>query len=1003
METVFTKFIEGFAAQIGQYFKTSMPSLCDIETADTDTTLVTSRGTLVSGLRIDGMKFAIGPEEYEATVDAFTRALQSYLMNPAYTVDIFASNDRDAVVERLERLSSGARSSCQRMGLDLDDLITSNETALARYTSHETIYLALWTRESVLTPREMKDAQKDRAAAIKKLPAMGASSQNYFASSAFLRERHEATMRSIYEDLRTAGVACSQLTAHEMLHVARMNIDPAFTHADWKPVLAGDPLPVASGPGVLRKKEALELDFEDIQQPPVAWQMFPRDGERINNKFFKVGDVAYAPVFIDLPPREIAPFSVLFDKLNAAQVPWRTLFRIDGGGMRYMGTREAIAGLLSFSSSFNKRISESMRAMHAVEFEGKTCVRVRFAFCTWAPADQIDELQRRASRLAQTVSSWGQCEVRDVSGDPAVGFASTVPFFTESHIANPAVAPLAHISRMLPIMRPSSPWDSGAVLYRTLDGKVIPFQPGSTMQTTWNYILFGRPGFGKSVQMMNLLLCSILRPGVQRLPKIGIVDIGPSSQYFVEMVRDALPERDRHLVGSFRMRMTADESINPFDTPLGNRRPTPEHKAFLTNILTQIATPAERNDPYARMTELSSKVIDDVYQRLSDESNRSTPKVFSLGAEPHVDSLLRELGFVPDRETTWWQVVDYLFSKGYIHEATLAQRYAVPIMDDCASLSASVEELYGNVKVESGETLPQAFTSLLSAAVRDFPNLSMPTKFDIGDVRIAALNLEEVAKGGSKASERQTAVMYLLASYVLTKDYRINERVVQNMHMPPMYLPHHLKFAADTYEDFKWTVYDEFHKTSKSVAVQESVIVDMREGRKYNIGVVLSSQGADDFPPTMREFATGTFIVDAGSDKNARALQEFFGFNDTARKLLVDYVKGPKSSGAPLLASLTTSDGNFTQLLVSTLGVETRWALSTTAEDVMVRAGVCRILGGAEGRRALAAVYPNLAKKEEERLRKDGHADPIRAMIENVCEKWPAIKDRLERDKKYVG
>lgn len=992
MSNAFIQAVEGVASQIGQIFKTSLPSYVDVETADTDQALVTGKGTLVSGIRIDGVRFAIGPEEFEGTVNAVTRCLAPYLNNTAYSVDIFASSDADAVGKSLEGFSDRIKESCDRMQIDLKDVVDANVSALRKHAAKESIYLALWTRETVLTSREVKDHKTARTEAVKKAPATGAEGQGLFSSCAGLRERHEATIRSIYEDLRNAGLVCEQLSAHEMLHVARKQIDPDFTHDEWMPILAGDPLPGANGANILRNPAAQSLDLSDVQYPRVEWQIFPRDAYRLNSKFVIVGDRAYAPVFIEIPPREITPYSSLFEKLRSSQVPWRALFRIDGGGLKYMGTRNSVASLLSFSSDFNKRIHEAHKGLSALEFEGITNVRVRFAFCTWAPANDLELLSRRASRLAQTLSAWGQCEVRDISGDPMLGFMSTVPFVSENHCGTFAVAPLSHIARMLPIMRPASPWTEGSLLYRTLDGKVMPFEPGSSQQDTWNYIIFGSPGKGKSVQLSTLILSSILRPGMSRLPRVGVVDIGPSSGYLVDMLKSSLPENLKPLVGQWRMRMSPEYAINPFDTFLGCRRPTPEQKGFLINLLSQIATPAEASEPYERMSELASKVIDDVYTQFHDGGTRSTPKKYNIGDEQSIDELLNQLKFPSNHETNWWQVVDFLFAKGYKREAILAQRFAVPSLQDCVALSQGVHDMYGGIKVKSGETLVQAFASLISSAIRDFPNLASRTEFDIGSVRIASLNLEEVAAAGSKTGIKQTAIMYLLASYALTKDYRIKAEVVNGMDMPKMYHDHHMKIVFETAEDFKWTVYDEFHKTANSPGVAAAVETDMREGRKYNIGVILSSQAADDFTPTMRELSTGTFICDAGSNDNSLELQRFFGFNETARRLLVENVNGPKSTGAPLLAVLRTKEATFTQLLVSTLGIEALWALSTTSEDALVREKVCSVLGGKEGRRALSAVYPGQVKKEVERLRRAGESNPIEVISQNVLDTWLKIK-----------
>ena len=93
---------------------------------------------------------------------------------------------------------------------------------------------------------------------------------------------------------------------------------------------------------------------------------------------------------------------------------------------------------------------------------------------------------------------------------------------------------------MLPIVRPASPWDNGALLFRTPDGKPWPFQPGSSQQTTWIDLVYARPGSGKSVlsNALNLALC--LSAGITRLPRIAIIDIGPSSSGLISLLKEAL-------------------------------------------------------------------------------------------------------------------------------------------------------------------------------------------------------------------------------------------------------------------------------------------------------------------------------------------------------------------------------------------------------------------------------------------------------------------------------
>mgnify|MGYP007000196501 len=96
------------------------------------------------------------------------------------------------------------------------------------------------------------------------------------------------------------------------------------------------------------------------------------------------------------------------------------------------------------------------------------------------------------------------------------------------------------------------------------DGKLWPYQPGSALQTTCIDLIYARPGSGKSVlsNAMNLALC--LMGGLKRLPRIAVIDIGPSSSGLVSLLKEALPQEKRNQVGYFRLRMTPEYSINPF-------------------------------------------------------------------------------------------------------------------------------------------------------------------------------------------------------------------------------------------------------------------------------------------------------------------------------------------------------------------------------------------------------------------------------------------------------
>ncbi|MES2212063.1 MAG: type IV secretion protein IcmB, partial [Pseudomonadota bacterium] len=358
--------------------------------------------------------------------------------------------------------------------------------------------------------------------------------------------------------------------------------------------------------------------------------------------------------------------------------------------------------------------------------------------------------------------------------------------------------------------------------------------------------------------------------------------------------------------------------------------------------------------------------------------------------------------FPVDSHTSWWEITDALFDANLIHEATLAQRYAVPLLADTVSIcrTKAIEDLYGKIVAPTGEPLITAFGRMISSAVREFPILSQVTAFDIGASRIVSLDLDEVAKTGGESADRQTAIMYMLARYVLARHYYLTEENLEDM--PIKYRGHHKTRILEIREDPKRIVMDEFHRTAKAQAVRDQVLVDMREGRKWKVQVCLLSQSIDDFDPVLVEFATSIFIMDAGPKQSVEKSSKIFGLSETAQLALTSRVHGPRADGATFLAQFSTKFGINTQLCTSTLGPIELWAFNTTADDARIRNELYTRLGAKETRSILAMLYPSgtITKVIEQRLSQakshgkgdDESENVIRSVIEEIVQMYNNAK-----------
>lgn len=939
---------------------------CCLETAEDSHTLVAKDGSLLTVMRVDGVSAVIGNAEFTDLVDGLTLSIQSYFgEDSAHMIQVYMANDPNLAHESISLAQAPSRLTAKTIGLSLDDLFEERERHLAKFVSYEGIFFVLWTRPAALSRQEASLSRAAKKEWMKKhRPPLAMDAQNLVAGITEIRNRHRSFVRAMEADMRRLHIVCETLEVHAAIREVRRSVDPEFTEPDWSGYLPGDKIPLRDS-GYLDR----ESDISEVMWPPIPWQVFPRDAEIINLTTVRVGDRIYAPLYVDLPPKEVAPFIDLFAKTLTIDAPWRISFLIEGGALRAFSFKKMMADLLSFSGE-NRLVSDALEELREMEVEGESMVKVSISLATWAGRDDIKLLRERASRLARAAVSWGHCDIREVSGDSLEGMLSSSLSISYGSVGTPAAAPLRDVIKMLPITRPASPWATGSMLMRSPDGKLMPYQPGSSKQTTWNTLVAGRPGSGKSVLMAasNLAIC--LAPGIQRLPRIAIIDIGPSSSGFISLLRDALPENRRHEVAHFRMKMAPDYAINPFDTQMGSRFPTSQDRAFLVNFITLLATPAELDTAYDSMTSLVSQVVDEVYKMRAD-TDRGRPYAYSIGVDTQVDTALDLYSFETIRSTTWWDVVDFLFEKKEYHVAMLAQRHAVPSVADmgAAAMSEQVRTRYSAAKVSTQESLPEAFSRLISDAVRDYPVLSSATKFDIGDARVVAIDLDEVAKKGGSAADRQSAVMYMLARYALARNFSLN---LDNLpEFPDRYQAYHRERIKEINEDLKRICYDEFHRTKNSRSVREQVLLDQREGRKWNVDVMLGSQSIEDFDDDMISFATAVFIMDAGQEQTVNQVQQRLGLTPAERGALVNYVHGPSKSGATMLARFDTKNGRCGLLLTSTLGPIEIWAYSTTAEDASLRRTLSDVIGPSNARKLLAKHFPGGTAKDEVERRKN--------------------------------
>lgn len=985
------RFLDDLLLACSEFSGGHISSFCRLESAVDKVTLSADDGTLLSFIELTGSLQLFGPDEFDDALSTLYSTLSPYLQTKGHALQFVTFRDPDGARREVDAFFDPMVATATTLGIDIKSIMNGNADKLAQLTASEHTFVVVWTYPYALPPKTQAVAKKAKR---KSNTPKGSAHSMDLSSMDLLKSAHQNFVNAVVGSFQKARLGCNLLSAHQSLHWVRMCICPDLTSDSWLPVLPGDKLP-------LREPDDGLDPIEGASFPKLKKQLFPRhaltDGEvvEIDNKLHR-------SCTMELGPQQLCYFMPLFNELLKHPFAWRLSFHISGDGLHGTTIKETLAQILSFTNSENHLLLDSIRGLKELKRAGNCLVRFEANFDTWVDKRKFqtekqarDMLATQHNYLVAALQTWGGMDVREVVGDPLIPFSATIPGLSlKTPSAKPA-APLQDVLAMMPITRPASPWQKGSFLLRTIDGKLFPVGMLSSLQASWIEIGYGGLGSGKSVWINSTNWAYIFQPGLDELPHLGIIDIGPSSSGLIQLLKNSLPEHQRKYVAAHKLVMSASHTINPFDTPLGCRKPFESQMVFLTNLLSVFCTPEESEHPHEAVGGLVRLCIENAYNDLASKEQ----KLYQSNLDPYLDEVIDQLNLRVDEHTTWWEIVDQLFVGGHTHEATLAQRYAVPLLTEVQAYTrdGGVRAMY-NFKVGSGEDICDYVARKLTEACSKYPIFSRPTKFDLGEARIVSLDLNDVAPKGGSAADRQTGIMYMMAWHLVAGKYFYTEEdpdgieVVGNPDMTLQYREYHRKQIKKLRSMPKRIVMDEFQRISRSGPIVRQISENLetctRESRKWLISIGIYSQKIEDMPEAITRLATTHYIIGADSPVVQRELCNLYELNSAGKDALKQ-IGSPDSRGANCLAIFHTAGGMVQQLVTNTQGPHQMWAYSTTREDMDVRNEMYRRIGPIKALDILARHHPGGVKsyaiqKREEYARQGQRRDVIEDIVEEL-------------------
>src|SRR5438105_2522711 len=166
-----------------------------------------------------------------------------------------------------------------------------------------------------------------------------------------------------------------------------------------------------------------------------------------------------------------------------------------------------------------------------------------------------------------------------------------------------------------------TPWRgtsrSPLFLFETPYRQLIPFSPFDPGLSDANMLVMARTGGGKTVMVQQFLLMA-----ARSNPLISILERGDSYRPLVELMGGRM----------ITMSLDADQTINPWDLPQGERQPAKDQVAFLKNLTRHMLgeNPAEDTE---LLDNLITEAILRTYKRAAIRSSNPIPTFIDLRDE----------------------------------------------------------------------------------------------------------------------------------------------------------------------------------------------------------------------------------------------------------------------------------------------------------------------------------------------------------------------------------
>lgn len=933
-------------------------------------TLEMEDGTLVTFLLVKGTRCNVLETDVWSISTKISAKLAAYMNSGTgdmHSFGMYFLSDPHSANQVFMQKVAPMIATAKRLGGNIDRFVDDMKSAMVSRAAEEMTLLTVRTHVKAMRPEELKAATKNYADLIKTIQQAGKEipefptaiatpfGQALITKRPSILQRHEGLVTTLLVDFNqaTVGISVMLLSLAEAAERVRRFGDREIPFMPtWKPALVGQrgaalsatvnhgaPSPVALGMQLMTRKVIGSIGTHELSQ--------------VGNTFYGTAVMERGPISPrDNPSQTI--FSALMQKVRAANIPVSISFEILPKGLNYRRINQFLKAFLGSISTHNRQIRAVYSEMEDYqERNGVTDPMIgwRVSFSTWGKTKEIAE--KSLQDLTFAIQGWGSIAPIAELGCPDIARLKAIPEYSASGLSEPVPIPLADAVFMSPMMRPASQWEFGQLLYKTNDGVIYPVMIGSGKQRSSAMGICAPSGSGKSFALNRILTCMALAPGLKSLPYSSTIDVAPSSEGSMRLLRSILPKELHSQILYYKVVNSGENCVNPHDLQLGCTALTERQKDNLIAVYEVIFDGIDDKIRDGFIT----LVIVEAYRYFAPDSPNA--RRWEHANDERVNRALEKMGFEVKEYTSAFQVTDALFRAGYIEEAVIAQRFAVPRLNDLSNIifSARVKADYEHA-LSNGEPLLTVAARLLSDAVREYHVLSGVTMIDIDSARIKTIDLNGVLGGTSARGKKFAGLMYLYARHLSSQLFFLHVEDIERV-CRPEYLAYQTERIREIQQTPKLLNYDEWHNVREVKGLVGLNIKEIRETRKYRVFPCYVTQYIPDFPEEMLGGLQTIFVVGRASHAHNLKTKAALGLSNTDFELLEE---GLNQTGR-FWAWFNLTDGPVTAILNNDVGGFEHWCYTTDDTDAPLRAQLESLIGETPAIDILAKEYPSGSAK----------------------------------------